>query len=244
MTQLDGFLGHTSAVIVAAIGILSGAMAVFREIQLMYWPAKTTDRRLFWGFVRIAFVVAAGLLWGDEHRKVVQLSAEVVSSKSAMSGERANLWIQPMYSFWSAENMKSNIAKKEVPCDVGIRNRSPYPATHISVRAECAFVNYRDVGNTGVEDAIFTEAMKKAKIKQFSDLGQDAAAFGVETMKLSPSDLKMLTSKAMMFFMATISYQDNSGLHTVEMCKITPYPPITKTSNKMYIPCTIHNTIR
>ena len=41
----------------------------------MYAPPRTAQRQTFWAFVRIAFVVAAVLLWFDEHAKVVRLSS-------------------------------------------------------------------------------------------------------------------------------------------------------------------------
>ncbi len=43
----------------------------------MYVPAKANERRVFWAWVRIAFVVAIVLLWWDEHSKVKQLNAQL-----------------------------------------------------------------------------------------------------------------------------------------------------------------------
>lgn len=73
-----GLLNHTVAVCLFVIGLLSGGLSIMREVQLMYWPAKTTEKRAFWGWVRIAFVVAAVLLWVDEHAKVGQLQANAL----------------------------------------------------------------------------------------------------------------------------------------------------------------------
>jgi len=39
----------------------------------MYHPAAAESKRIFWCFVRIAFVISAVLLWSDEHDKVTQL---------------------------------------------------------------------------------------------------------------------------------------------------------------------------
>ncbi len=41
----------------------------------MYAPSKIGDKRTFWGFVRIAFVIAAVLLYLDEHTKVTQFQS-------------------------------------------------------------------------------------------------------------------------------------------------------------------------
>ncbi len=47
----------------------------------MYLPARADDKRVFWGFVRVAFVIAAVLLWSDEHDKVTQLSKQPAQAK-------------------------------------------------------------------------------------------------------------------------------------------------------------------
>src|ERR1039458_5330676 len=70
-----GFIGHTLEIVLIVVGLLSGTLAVLREVQLMYLPAKANEKKVFWAFARIAFVIAAILLWSDEHAKVVQLYA-------------------------------------------------------------------------------------------------------------------------------------------------------------------------
>jgi len=72
---VTGFLSHTWAIVAIVIGLLSGALSVLREFQVMYFPPKAESKRVFWGWVRIAFVAAAILLWLDEHSKVKQLYA-------------------------------------------------------------------------------------------------------------------------------------------------------------------------
>jgi len=39
----------------------------------MYHPAVAEQKRVFWAFVRIAFIVSAVILWVNEHEKVNQL---------------------------------------------------------------------------------------------------------------------------------------------------------------------------
>jgi len=103
MSESVGLLNHTVAIILLVIGLLSGAFAVFREIQLMYFPAKATERKVFWGFVRIAFVIAAALLWFDEHTKVEQLltaaqpSFRVAKEEFSYSPTQPN---QPIVNVW------------------------------------------------------------------------------------------------------------------------------------------------
>lgn len=45
----------------------------------MYAPTKAGEKRTFWAWVRIAFIVAAVLLWWDEHSKVKQLTSQLSS---------------------------------------------------------------------------------------------------------------------------------------------------------------------
>jgi hypothetical protein len=71
--MVGGFLGSTAGVIVWIVVLLTGALAIVREVQIMYWPTALPPRRIFWSFVRIAFVIAAALLWSDEHQRVTQL---------------------------------------------------------------------------------------------------------------------------------------------------------------------------
>ena len=78
-----GFLGSTMALVLIVVGLFSGVLAILREIQLMYRPASAGDKRLFWGFVRIAFIIAAALLWADEHEKVSQLENKLKELTSA-----------------------------------------------------------------------------------------------------------------------------------------------------------------
>jgi hypothetical protein len=73
---LPGFLNPTVAVALILVGLLSGVLAIVRDVQLMYFPAKVEDRKVFWAFVRIAFVLSAIFLWCDEHNKVMQLSGK------------------------------------------------------------------------------------------------------------------------------------------------------------------------
>src|SRR5438105_15767297 len=69
--DVNGILPHLLAVIFIVVGLLSGVLSIVREIQQMYWPATAQSPRVFWAFVRIAFVLAAVILWLDEHSKVV-----------------------------------------------------------------------------------------------------------------------------------------------------------------------------
>lgn len=79
----NGFLGSTAALLFIIVGLLSGVLSVIREVQLMYLPPKATERKVFWGFVRIAFVISAVMLLANEHSKVSELSKRLEEPKAA-----------------------------------------------------------------------------------------------------------------------------------------------------------------
>src|SRR5262249_18070545 len=82
---ISGVLPKFVVILAIVVGLLSGVLSVIREIQAMYKPPKAGERPVFWGFVRIAFVISAVLLWVDEHGKVVggPISTLVITPPSA-----------------------------------------------------------------------------------------------------------------------------------------------------------------
>ena len=60
----------------------------------MYFPPNVPKKRAFWGFVRIAFIVAAVVLWCDEHSKVQQLLAKSSTSVQVNVPQQAPPQIQ------------------------------------------------------------------------------------------------------------------------------------------------------
>jgi hypothetical protein len=106
----SGFLGHSVTIVVIVIGLLSGILSVVREIQIMYYPAKADDKKVFWAFVRIAFVVAAVLLWSDEHEKVVQLSRYAETSRGYIQISRYEF--PPSFSVGTSYSLNVRLANK------------------------------------------------------------------------------------------------------------------------------------
>jgi hypothetical protein len=88
---VTGIFGHTLAVIIVVVGLLSGSLSVLRELQVMYAPTKASERQVFWSWVRIAFVVAAVLLWWDERSKVRQLTSQL----AAQPGQPVQINVPP-----------------------------------------------------------------------------------------------------------------------------------------------------
>jgi hypothetical protein len=91
-----GFLNPTFALFILIVGLLSGVLSVMRDVQGMYWPSKVNERKTFWVWARIAFVVAAILLWADEHSKVGQLESELALDRPQMRCEITTIAPQPV----------------------------------------------------------------------------------------------------------------------------------------------------
>jgi hypothetical protein len=73
---VSGLVSYPFFVVVLVIALLSGVFSVVREVQIMYFlpvEAESRKKQIFWAFVRIAFVVAAVVLWLDERTKVTSL---------------------------------------------------------------------------------------------------------------------------------------------------------------------------
>jgi len=75
----NGFLGSTLALVLIIVGLLSGVLSIFREVQVMYFPTRVGQKKTFWGFVRIAAIVALIIVWRNEHSKAVEEHSKVVA---------------------------------------------------------------------------------------------------------------------------------------------------------------------
>src|SRR5579872_6058439 len=69
--MLRGIFPSVIALLLLIVALLSGAISVARDFQMMYLPPRTNERRVLWAWVRIAFTVAMCLLLWNEHAKVV-----------------------------------------------------------------------------------------------------------------------------------------------------------------------------
>jgi hypothetical protein len=97
---MSDFLGYLSwfRVVLLMVALMSGILSIIREWVLIYHPDKVDKRRIFWGCVKIAFVLSALMAWFIEHHAVVeanhrlaeltmpQLSAEIDSVATAPMG--------------------------------------------------------------------------------------------------------------------------------------------------------------
>ncbi|MFL6388688.1 MAG: hypothetical protein ACJ71U_14490 [Terriglobales bacterium] len=78
-------------IVLGVVALMSGILSIVREILLIYFPAQTQQRPLFWGCVRIAFILSALLaLYGAYQRgEDLQrdLNAALDRSKPSFDGE-------------------------------------------------------------------------------------------------------------------------------------------------------------
>lgn len=60
------------------VGIVSGIGSIIRDVLDTYRPTadQKLSKRRFWAIVRIAFLIAAILVWYAEHQKVIKLTIE------------------------------------------------------------------------------------------------------------------------------------------------------------------------
>jgi len=61
-------------VVLLVVALMSGILSVIREWALIHASDKVNEKRLFWGCVRIAFVISAITLWAVEHSSVIELN--------------------------------------------------------------------------------------------------------------------------------------------------------------------------
>lgn len=59
-------------IVLLAVALMSGILSIIREGILIYNPTKIDQKRIFWGCMRIAFIISALLLWGLEHQALIK----------------------------------------------------------------------------------------------------------------------------------------------------------------------------
>lgn len=88
------YFGGAFAVVLLIVGLLSGALSVFREMQLMYKPPAASQRKQFWGWVRVAFVLSLCTLWYESFNSLKGREADLRKSdetKQSLQRERDQL---------------------------------------------------------------------------------------------------------------------------------------------------------
>ena len=193
----SGILNQTFAIILVVVGLLSGSLSVLREIQLMYLPAKATDQRIFWAWVRIAFVIAAVLLWVDEHSKVGQLSTELSTAKAEKQPVQLNVppinvppaqvVISPQMAYMSS-NGSAIVASSykiggHVAVSSGCKNLSP---SAVAENASCVVgLHLVDTELNPAKQPIVTEATEEKGYKEFQ---REIASVFMERKSYGPGE--------------------------------------------------------
>lgn len=73
------------------VGIMTGALALFREWMLIFHPQKANERKLFWASVRVAFLLSAGMAWFAEHERVLALATEIGAQRQTVKDLNARV---------------------------------------------------------------------------------------------------------------------------------------------------------
>lgn len=114
------YFGSILELVLIVVALLSGALSIVRDLQKMYSPARTDDKRLFWGWVRIAFVISAVLVWWNA------FSSMKGREQDLHEKELATLAAQHLNGDLQTEN---RILKERAPTSY-----SAYPRTEIRRR--------------------------------------------------------------------------------------------------------------
>lgn len=80
------YLRYPLLVLLWAVTLMSGILAILREALTIYRPNETHPRSLFWNSIVIAFVISSGILWVIEHQKVAEQQHLRVEAETKLDG--------------------------------------------------------------------------------------------------------------------------------------------------------------
>jgi hypothetical protein len=199
----------------------------------MYAPAKASEKRVFWAWVRIAFIVAAVLLWWDEHSKVKQLSPKseqpiqinvppsVVNSppQTAYIASLDPMVVLGTYKIggnWAVsedcKNTSPSVVAQSVACVQGLRiaktkpNVFKQPTVEQSIQ-DNLYLQFR-------KDIASTEPARKSYGPGESTLGTVFSPVIDDTL-----DLAFRTGSKTLLFLGEYTWKDGAGQHRNEACE-------------------------
>jgi hypothetical protein len=265
---VTGILGHTWAIVLVVVGLLSGALALLREMQLMYFPPKAGERSVFWSWVRIAFIVAAVLLWWDEHSKVKQLSAAAPQPTIQVNTPPAVVNSPPQTAYMKAhdpqivvgsyklggnwavsvecENTSQTVIAQEAVCQDGL---------HVVKTTPNAFK--QPVVDKSIQDEEYLKFRKEMDSAKPNRRNYGPGDNGVSTV-FTPTindklDKQFRSGAKTILFLADFNWKDGTGEHHNEVCswlQISPQmfsgPVGTIPPNTQFVwqYCLEHNGVR
>lgn len=266
---ITGFLSHTWAVVVIVFGLLSGTISVLREVQLMYFPPKTTTRRTFWSWVRIAFVVAVVLLWLDERSKVNQLlsrsstpvpNIQVTTPPPIINAPPQTAYIKAhdpsivlgtykLGGNWAVtgecENTSQTVTAEDAVCRYGLRVVTTKPN-----------VFKQPIVDQSIEDKEYEKFQKELDSISPNRRNYGPQDYGVSTVFTPTIDAKLdeafRRGAKTILFLADYDWKDGAGEHHNEVCswlQISPQmfggPGILVPNNQfVFHYCARHNGVR
>jgi hypothetical protein len=75
-------LRYQVIIVLGMVALMSGILSIAREVLLMYYPDQVHQRPLFWGCVRIAFIVSGLLALYGAHSRGEALQAELMDERN------------------------------------------------------------------------------------------------------------------------------------------------------------------
>ena len=82
------YFGGTVELLLLVIGLISGVLSILRDLQMMYNPAQADPKRVYWGWVRIAFIISAGLVWYNAFSSMKGREADLHNAELALKVEK------------------------------------------------------------------------------------------------------------------------------------------------------------
>jgi hypothetical protein len=224
---MSGLLSPAFGIVVIVIALLSGSLAVIREIQMMYAPAKATDKKVFWGFVRVAFVIAAVLLWWDEHSKVQDLLRISASGPRAYVESTELGVIAPSYHIggkWALANTcknSSSVVAEDATCIrwIGFVKTAPNGGSPfvLSDEQERAYQDFeRGIGPYRADPR-----------KSFGPGHEEFQTVESAVTIDEKLDGEFRGEKKTIIFIAEYDWTDGGGPHTNEVCQWLQLPSST-----------------
>jgi hypothetical protein len=237
------YFGGILEILLLVVGLISGALSVARDFQRMYSPARTDEKRVYWGWVRIAFVISAGLVWynafssmkgreRDLHAKELEalqekannasLQAQVESLRDTKTAPPHDISPSPEVLF-RAVNIATqpNVFSAESNFNyyAMAANGGPGPMTNVAIKSACVVRPLLSPGTAQFDDEVQEKFDPAGDVPARTDIRK------VTSKKLTAAEVKSLTTfnaagipESVVYATGILRYNVGKVSHTSEMC--------------------------
>jgi len=158
-----GFLSPVWSTILTIISLVTGVLAVVREVLVMYKPPRADDKKVFWAVVRIALIITAAILLTDEKTRSGSLSKENEDLRVKLTAEQN----KPK----GAQTIQVNVPPQPAPVVVMGNQKSDTRNAELRAAALQLAMRFRDLWPRLQEDAskLDIEFVNAAKEQRTAD---------------------------------------------------------------------------